>query len=110
MKRPLLYILNGQIPVPINQEDPADYLKFSQLIGGNDKSVDQTVSDDICVSTVFLGLDHNFSGKGPPILFETVVFGGEFDQYTKRCATWSEAQYQHNRISNQVFGYLKLVK
>lgn len=26
------------------------------------------------VSTVFLGLDHNYSHKGPPILWETMVF------------------------------------
>lgn len=26
------------------------------------------------ISTVFLGIDHNFLGKGGPILFETMVF------------------------------------
>src|SRR5215471_17514474 len=26
------------------------------------------------VSTVFLGLDHNYSGVGPPIVFETMIF------------------------------------
>lgn len=30
--------------------------------------------DGYLVSTVFLGMDHNWSGKGPPILFETMVF------------------------------------
>lgn len=36
--------------------------------------VKQHRSDTIHVSTVFLGLDHNFSGTGPPILFETMIF------------------------------------
>lgn len=27
------------------------------------------------VSTVFLGVDHRFDGEGPPILWETMVFG-----------------------------------
>lgn len=29
---------------------------------------------DIMVSTVFLGIDHNHTSKGPPILFETMIF------------------------------------
>jgi hypothetical protein len=36
---------------------------------------------------VFLGLDHNF-GQGPPVLWETLVFGtsmdGEMRRYTSR--------------------------
>jgi hypothetical protein len=31
------------------------------------------------VSTVFLGLDHSFGG-GPPVLWETMIFGGPLDQ------------------------------
>lgn len=30
--------------------------------------------DGHTVSTVFLGIDHNFGDTGPPILFETMVF------------------------------------
>jgi hypothetical protein len=26
------------------------------------------------VSTIWLGIDHNFSGTGPPLIFETMVF------------------------------------
>jgi hypothetical protein len=44
----------------------------------------------VCVSTVFLGLDHNFSATGPPVLWETLVFGGplndEMVRYTSRAA------------------------
>ena len=34
----------------------------------------ETLDNDLWVSTIFLGLDHNYSGKGAPILFETMVF------------------------------------
>lgn len=34
------------------------------------------LSDGKIVSTIFLGLDHNF-GSGRPILFETMVFSGK---------------------------------
>jgi len=37
--------------------------------------------DSLWVSTVFLGLDHNFSSKGPPVVFETMVFGGSCLNY-----------------------------
>lgn len=38
------------------------------------------------VSTVFLGLDHRFGDEGPPILWETMVFGGPLDQERDRCS------------------------
>ncbi len=50
--------------------------------------------DNILVSTVFLGIDHNWN-EGPPILFETMIFGGEHDQYQERCATYEEALEMH---------------
>jgi hypothetical protein len=49
------------------------------------------------VSTVFLGLDHNFGG-GQPVLFETMVFGGEHDGYQSRACTYEEALAMHDRV------------
>ena len=51
-------------------------------------------NDEILVSTVFLGLDHNW-GEGPPILFETMIFGGEHDEDQWRYETWDEAIAGH---------------
>ena len=47
------------------------------------------------VSTVFLGLDHNWSAEGPPIVFETLVFGGPLHDEMKRYATLDEAEIGH---------------
>ena len=47
------------------------------------------------VSTVFLGIDHNFSGSGAPILFETMVFSDGDGIETHRCCTWDEALAMH---------------
>ena len=49
---------------------------------------------DVEVSTVFLGLDHNWGG-GEPLLFETMIFGGEYADYQKRCSTWEQAEKMH---------------
>jgi len=45
---------------------------------------------DVRVSTVFLALNHNFADVGPPVLWETMIFGGEWDgsqwRYTSKLA------------------------
>lgn len=43
------------------------------------------------VSTVFLGIDHNFGFDVAPILFETMIFGGDHDQQMDRYSTETEA-------------------
>jgi hypothetical protein len=50
------------------------------------------------ISTVFLGIDHNSGRSGPPILFETMVFGGAYDQRGWRYASFKEAKHGHWQI------------
>jgi hypothetical protein len=52
---------------------------------------------DVRISTVFLAIDHNYSDTGPPLLFETMIFGGTFDQTCWRYATWQEAVEGHKK-------------
>lgn len=57
------------------------------------------------ISTVFLGLDHRFGEDGPPILFETMVFGPPLERAgtpdrreplaQERYSTWAEAEAGH---------------
>lgn len=53
----------------------------------------------IIVSTVFLALDHSFMPGGPPVVFETMIFGGddEIDQYQDRYCTWEDAHAGHRK-------------
>jgi len=46
------------------------------------------IDGEVEVSTVFLGLDHAV-WDGPPMLFETMIFGGPHDnsQWRTRCAS-----------------------
>ena len=53
--------------------------------------------DDITISTVFLGIDHNYNTNGLPILFETMIFGGSHDEECFRCSTLEEAKEYHKR-------------
>lgn len=54
--------------------------------------------DGIRVSTVWLGIDHNFIHKGPPIIFETMVFGGEQDCWQTRYCTLADAEAGHAKV------------
>ena len=61
------------------------------------------VNEFVSVSTVFLGLNYQF-GDGPPILFETRVYGGDEDGYQRRYATWEEAEAGHKEALATLFG------
>lgn len=66
--------------------------------------VAQTNIDVARVSTIWLGIDHRFMQSGPPILFETMIFGYEFelDGYQHRYTTEEEARTGHDVIVAQV--------
>ena len=55
------------------------------------------VEDGVRVSTVFLGLSHNFMDRdgSDPILYETMIFGGHHDMYQKRYRTRAQAMVGH---------------
>jgi len=53
------------------------------------------------ISTVFLGIDHGFR-EGPPIVFETMVFGGPLDEWQRRYATWDQAVAGHEETLDLV--------
>lgn len=55
------------------------------------------VSEFVRVSTVFLMLDHNYIPGGPPVLFETMIFGGDHDGYQDRYTTKAEALIGHEK-------------
>jgi len=51
---------------------------------------------EVCVSTIFLGIDHNFLGEGLPILWETMVFNGPNNFALERCSgTREQAEAMH---------------
>ena len=81
-----LYILDGKIPVP--------FFDTTTKWVSQDKIIGKDQFGSVSVSTVFLGMDHSFGG-GSPVLFETMIFGGEHDQYQERYCTWDEAEKGH---------------
>lgn len=83
------YILEGKEPKLVE-----DVLEWGRWFETADRKVAGTKIGEVEVSTVFLGLDNSFGG-GIPILFETMMFGGEYNGYQERYATWEEAEKGH---------------
>jgi hypothetical protein len=52
---------------------------------------------DVTVSTVLLVMDHSFGELDPPLIFETMIFGGDHDGFTERYSTREEAEAGHAR-------------
>lgn len=81
----------------------ADVLRWAEWFETADRHVAMTkIGDDVRVSTVFLGLDHNFGAKGRPILWETLVFGGTHDGDCYRYETRLQAQRGHDEMCARV--------
>lgn len=83
----------------------ASLMEWAAFMGRDDRVIGSTKVGGFHVSTVFLGLDHNFSGTGPPVLWETMVFddGGLADFEQKRCAGGrDQAEEMHLRTVREV--------
>lgn len=78
------YKLEGRTPVPVDTL-PLDHPHVQ---------VADTTFGDVRVSTIFMTINHAFNG-GPPLVFETLVFGGEHDGHGARASTWDEALLDH---------------
>lgn len=87
------YMLDGHKPVKC--PDLMTWAKWFETSGA-ERTVKVTTIGNVEVSTVFIGLDMSFADESPRQLFETMVFGGEYHGRCLRCATWMEAELQHD--------------
>lgn len=62
------YILDGKLAIPV-----PDLMQWALWFERADRRVGLDEIGPFRVSTIFLGLDHSF-GRGPPLIFETMVF------------------------------------
>lgn len=102
MKDGVYYILDGHEP-----KATTDHLEWANWyeaasVGDMRRVVEQTqVDEHLWVSTVFLGIDHNW-GDGPPLLFETMIFHDGDGREEWRYATWADAQAGHSRVVDEL--------
>lgn len=101
--RPLQYILDehGE-PQPCD-----DIVAWGRWFQTAERRVAQDFDEgdpakQIRVSTVFLGLDHSYIDGGPPVLWETMVFGGALDGACDRYTSKDDALKGHQRMCERV--------
>lgn len=70
-------------------------VKCAMMDMEDDRAVGRANIGKTLISTVFLAIDHNWHAGGTPILFETMIFGGQFNGYQERYSTWEEAEAGH---------------
>lgn len=89
-----------------NVQRSHNFLAWARWYGGagERRRVAQDFFWDCDVSTVFLSTNHNFWGGGPPLLFETMIFGGSDEEHYSqwRWATWEEAAAGHAVVCKEV--------
>jgi hypothetical protein len=83
------YILEGKTPKIVT-----DLMTWATWFETADRTVAKDQIGDVRISTVFLGINHQW-GNGPPLIFETMIFEGPHDGYQTRSSTWDEAEKQH---------------
>lgn len=82
-----------------------DILTWGKDFEMADRRVAVDMIGDLKVSTVFLGLDHNFSDEGPPVLWETMVFGLPGDEEIMlRYTSKTDALEGHKRTCDEMRG------
>jgi hypothetical protein len=90
------YLLKGREVYPA--ESLLDWaLNFEQ----SNRIVKKDTIDGVEVSTVFLGLDHNWGG-GPPLIFETMTFSDSMGEIQVRCSTYEQAEKMHANVCELV--------
>jgi hypothetical protein len=90
------YILKDKVPVRC-----AGVFAWGRWMEKNKSCirVAETLIRGYRVSTIFLGIDHNWVEGNDPLLFETIVFGtGPLNQEQARTSTYEEAETIHEKI------------
>ena len=98
----LYYDMEG-VGHEIDHDNPEDRALLTKLFDHEYRRVAQDYVGDVHVSTVLLAIDHSWE-EGPPIIFETMVFGyGEGDEeYQWRYSTKEAALAGHALILGSV--------
>jgi len=92
------YILDGHVPRAASFEDYVQWRAELRATRGGMMFPHvgyHVFPDHRVVSTVFTGMNQNYGSEGPPLLFETMILGGEHDGYQVRTSTWQEAEEAH---------------
>ena len=75
---------------------PVDLMTWAKWFETDERVIKQTKIGDVKISTIFLGIEHGYE-DGKPLLFETMIFGGDHDQYQERYTSYEDAENGHEK-------------
>lgn len=76
-----------------------DLVKWAKWYEGANRVLLKSCAKGVCVSTVFLGIDHAMrSDDIAPILWESMVFGGEHEGEMRRYSSAEDARKGHDEM------------
>lgn len=82
--------------------------QIEQMAREGTKHVNSDEIEDKWVSTVWLGLDHQWDDDKQPLLYETMIFVKEGEEiYCSRYSTWKEAEEGHKHAIQWVLNGCK---
>jgi hypothetical protein len=90
--RLLLYVLADDKRTPIPEPDTIAWAQWWETAN---RVLAQDIVNGAKVSTIFLGIDHDYFDCGEPVLWETMIFGGPHDQWQERYTSHAEAAAGH---------------
>lgn len=85
-------------PIPCSMEEWAEQLEYMHKT--KTKHVVKEIINGKFISTIWLGLNHNWGNNNLPLLFETMVFADintGCEEYCDRYSTWKEAEEGHKK-------------
>ena len=101
-------LLEDKTYIPCSIEEWGKQTQDMRL--NNSKHVKQEDYMGYWISTVWLGLDHDFNDGKEPLLFETMIFPqGDIgsEEYCDRYSTWEEAEKGHEKAKQWLIEHLK---
>lgn len=85
----------------VGYDSMEEYVQAEEKAQNGELTVSSQIKHDVFgevrISTVFLFIDHGLDAGGPPVLFETMIFGGEYNEYQERYITIEDAEAGHER-------------
>lgn len=94
-KRPEYYRLEGKQPVPCSRDEAWEFRRARGIV-----RVGLDEFEGVAVSTVFLRMDEG--DEGPPLVFETLIQGGDMGGEIYHYSTWAEAEKGHAAAVHRV--------
>lgn len=91
------YILNDS-----GKPEPVDLWTLGRWFATHPRQVAHDIVDGSRVSTVFVGFNQQWIVGGPPLIFETLVFGGPLDGEVDRYSTRADALVGHAAMVKRV--------